>query len=133
MPNGNSENLMTNAQREAIKRLCREADIPDKSGELYTQRTASCLSRICAEKRPSRAALKLSPMFSGPRCLLGRTRTLRCGPLCCPLPPLRRQAFRTCMRSVLDEAGNARLCSRFIHGPPSAATMPAREQAVVAE
>ena len=33
MPNSDSENLMTNAQREKIKRLCREADIPDKSGE----------------------------------------------------------------------------------------------------
>jgi hypothetical protein len=41
MPNSDGENLMTNARQEEIKRLCREADIPDKSGELYTQRTAS--------------------------------------------------------------------------------------------
>ena len=50
MPNGDSENLMTNAQREAIKRLCREADIPDKSGELYTQRTAQLLIKDLRRK-----------------------------------------------------------------------------------
>jgi hypothetical protein len=28
---------MTDAQRDEIKRLCQEADIPDKSGELLTR------------------------------------------------------------------------------------------------
>jgi hypothetical protein len=37
------EKLMTDAQRDQIKRLCREADIPDKSGELYTEETAQAL------------------------------------------------------------------------------------------
>jgi hypothetical protein len=31
---------MTDAQRDEIKRLCREADIPDKSGELLTREGA---------------------------------------------------------------------------------------------
>jgi len=31
---------MTEAQRDEIKRLCREADIPDKSGELLTRQGA---------------------------------------------------------------------------------------------
>jgi hypothetical protein len=37
------ENPMTEAQREEIKRLCRAAEIPDKSGELYTEETAQAL------------------------------------------------------------------------------------------
>ena len=35
--------------------------------------------------------------------------------------------------SAATQAGNTRSCSRLTHGPPSAAAMPAREQAVVAE
>jgi hypothetical protein len=31
---------MTDEQRDEIKRLCREADIPDKSGELLTRHGA---------------------------------------------------------------------------------------------
>ena len=31
---------MTDAQRSEIKRLCHEADVPDKSGELLTQQGA---------------------------------------------------------------------------------------------
>lgn len=31
---------MTDAQRNEIKQLCREADIPDKSGELLTRQGA---------------------------------------------------------------------------------------------
>jgi hypothetical protein len=34
------EPMMTDAQREEIKRLCRQADVPDKSGELLTQKGA---------------------------------------------------------------------------------------------
>jgi hypothetical protein len=37
------EKPMTEAQREEIKRLCRAAEIPDKSGELYTEETAQAL------------------------------------------------------------------------------------------
>jgi hypothetical protein len=37
------ENPMTEAQRQEIKRLCHQADIPDKSGELYTEQTAQAL------------------------------------------------------------------------------------------
>jgi hypothetical protein len=32
-----AEPMMTEAQREEIKRLCHEADVPDKSGELLTE------------------------------------------------------------------------------------------------
>jgi hypothetical protein len=50
---------MTEAQREEIKRLCREADIPDKSGELLPRQGAhdmlSELRRKAAEHAtPSR-------------------------------------------------------------------------------
>lgn len=34
------ETLMTQAQREEIKRLCEQADVPDKSGELLTKEGA---------------------------------------------------------------------------------------------
>jgi hypothetical protein len=34
---------MTEAQRQEIKRLCLAAEIPDKSGELYTEETAQAL------------------------------------------------------------------------------------------
>jgi len=43
MPMQSAEKPMTDAQREEIKLLCREAEIPDKSGELYTQETAQAL------------------------------------------------------------------------------------------
>jgi hypothetical protein len=41
---------MTDAQRDEIKRLCHEADIPDKSGELYTEETAQALIEDLREK-----------------------------------------------------------------------------------
>jgi hypothetical protein len=44
------ENPMTETQREEIKRLCHQADIPDKSGELYTEQTAQTLIRELREK-----------------------------------------------------------------------------------
>lgn len=34
------EALMTDEQREEIKRLCEQADVPDKSGEMLTQEGA---------------------------------------------------------------------------------------------
>jgi len=34
------ERPMSQAQREEIKRLCHEAEIPDKSGEPYTEQSA---------------------------------------------------------------------------------------------
>ena len=37
------EKPMTEAQRQEIKHLCRAAEIPDKSGELYTEETAQAL------------------------------------------------------------------------------------------
>ena len=37
------EKPMTDGQRDEIKRLCQEADIPDKSGELYTEAAAEAL------------------------------------------------------------------------------------------
>ena len=43
MPMQHADKPMTDAQREEIKLLCREAEIPDKSGELYTQETAQAL------------------------------------------------------------------------------------------
>jgi hypothetical protein len=43
MPMQSTETPMTDAQREEIKLLCREAEIPDKSGELYTQQAAQAL------------------------------------------------------------------------------------------
>jgi len=35
-----SEPIMTDQQRDEIKRLCHEADVPDKSGELLTREGA---------------------------------------------------------------------------------------------
>ena len=43
MPMQHAETPMTEAQRDEIKLLCREAEIPDKSGELYTEETAQAL------------------------------------------------------------------------------------------
>jgi len=44
VPTGpDGEKPMTQAQRDEIKLLCREAEIPDKSGEFYTQQTAQTL------------------------------------------------------------------------------------------
>jgi hypothetical protein len=43
MPMQSTDKPMTDAQREEIKLLCREAEIPDKSGELYTRETAQAL------------------------------------------------------------------------------------------
>jgi hypothetical protein len=37
------EKPMTEAQRQEIKRLCRAAEIPDKSGEPYTEESAKAL------------------------------------------------------------------------------------------
>ena len=34
------EPVMTKQQRDEIKRLCKQADVPDKSGELLTQEGA---------------------------------------------------------------------------------------------
>jgi hypothetical protein len=41
---------MTQAQRDEIKRLCHETEIPDKSGELYTEQTAQELIEDLREK-----------------------------------------------------------------------------------
>jgi hypothetical protein len=41
---------MTEAQRQEIKRLCHQADIPDKSGELYTEETAQTLIQDLRKK-----------------------------------------------------------------------------------
>jgi hypothetical protein len=41
---------MTDAQRSEIKRLCQQADIPDKSGELLTREGARRSSTTCAER-----------------------------------------------------------------------------------
>jgi hypothetical protein len=35
-----TEAMMTDEQRDEIKRLCHAADVPDKSGELLTQQGA---------------------------------------------------------------------------------------------
>jgi hypothetical protein len=50
MPSRDSDMPMTDAQRDEIKRLCHEAEIPDKSGELYTQQTAQALIEDLREK-----------------------------------------------------------------------------------
>jgi hypothetical protein len=34
------EPMMTEAQRDELKRLCQKADVPDKSGEMLTQEGA---------------------------------------------------------------------------------------------
>ena len=41
---------MSDTQRDEIKRLCHEADIPDKSGELYTEETAQAVIEDLREK-----------------------------------------------------------------------------------
>jgi hypothetical protein len=50
MTRPDGERPMTDAQRDEIKRLCHEADIPDKSGELYTEETAQALIEDLREK-----------------------------------------------------------------------------------
>jgi hypothetical protein len=50
MPSRDSDTPMTGAQRDEIKRLCHEAEIPDKSGELYTQQSAQALIEDLREK-----------------------------------------------------------------------------------
>ena len=50
MARHDGEKPMTGAQRDEIKRLCHEADIPDKSGELYTEKTAQALIEDLREK-----------------------------------------------------------------------------------
>jgi hypothetical protein len=50
MAKHDGERPMTDAQRDEIKRLCHEADIPDKSGELYTEETARALIADLREK-----------------------------------------------------------------------------------
>jgi hypothetical protein len=44
------EKPMTEAQRQEIKRLCLAAEIPDKSGELYTEETAQALIEDLRDK-----------------------------------------------------------------------------------
>jgi hypothetical protein len=44
------EKPMTEAQRHEIKRLCLVAEIPDKSGELYTEETARALIEDLRDK-----------------------------------------------------------------------------------
>ena len=43
MPIHNGERPMTDAQRHQIRRLCLAAEIPDKSGERYTEESAQAL------------------------------------------------------------------------------------------
>ena len=50
MAKQDSETPMTSAQRDEIKRLCHEAEIPDKSGELYTEKPLRPLLKIFAKK-----------------------------------------------------------------------------------
>jgi hypothetical protein len=50
MAKRDGERAMTDAQRDEIKRLCHEAEIPDKSGELYTEETAQALIEDLREK-----------------------------------------------------------------------------------
>ena len=35
-----NETMMTEAQRDELKTLCQKADVPDKSGEMLTQKGA---------------------------------------------------------------------------------------------
>ncbi len=51
---------MTDAQRGEIKRLCHEADIPDKSGELYTEETAQALIADLREKATAASRSEVS-------------------------------------------------------------------------
>ena len=55
MASSDGEKPMTDAQRNEIKRLCQEADIPDKSGELYTQKTAQALIEDLRDKAVRRS------------------------------------------------------------------------------
>ena len=50
MPVPNSERPMTDAQRHQIRRLCLAAEIPDKSGECYTEESAQALIEVSREK-----------------------------------------------------------------------------------
>jgi transcription initiation factor TFIIIB Brf1 subunit/transcription initiation factor TFIIB len=50
MARPDSERPMTDSQRDEIKRLCHKANIPDKSGELYTEETAQALLEDLREK-----------------------------------------------------------------------------------
>ena len=50
MARHDGERPMTDAQRDEIKRLCHETDVPDKSGELYTEETAQALIEDLREK-----------------------------------------------------------------------------------
>jgi hypothetical protein len=50
MARHDGERPVKDAQRDEIKRLCHEADIPDKSGELYTEETAQALIKDLREK-----------------------------------------------------------------------------------
>lgn len=50
MATPDSEKPMTDSQRDEIKRLCHQANIPDKSGELYTEQTAQALIEDLREK-----------------------------------------------------------------------------------
>jgi hypothetical protein len=43
MTRHNGDRPMTDTQRDEIKRLCLAAEIPDKSGELYTAESAQAL------------------------------------------------------------------------------------------
>ena len=47
---------MTEAQRDEIKRLCREADVPDKSGELLTRQGAQHIISDLRRKAGEHAA-----------------------------------------------------------------------------
>ena len=55
MASSDGEKPMIDTQRNEIKRLCQEADIPDKSGELYTQKTAQALIEDLREKAVHRS------------------------------------------------------------------------------
>ncbi|MEA2822578.1 MAG: hypothetical protein QOJ86_4582 [Bradyrhizobium sp.] len=51
------EKPMTEAQRQEIKRLCVAAEIPDKSGELYTEETAQALiENLCGKASTARSS-----------------------------------------------------------------------------
>ena len=50
MARHDGERPMTDVQHDEIKRLCHEADIPDKSGELYTEETAQAVIEDLREK-----------------------------------------------------------------------------------
>jgi hypothetical protein len=60
MARNDGERPMTDGQRDEIKRLCHEADIPDKSGELYTEATAQALIEDLREKATTTSRSKAS-------------------------------------------------------------------------